>query len=99
MLTKKPTVAVTRERYVDYQRNAVHFAAAAASEVHNRRWNAAGVLYVHAAIAWCDAITIYFAGKKSAGSNHPQSAALLAEVVTQDPVGKKVAVAALRSII
>lgn len=39
--------------------------------------NAIGVLVVHAAIAWTDALTIAFGGKKHTGADHEKAADLL----------------------
>ena len=52
-------------------------------------WNAAGVLIVHAAIAYTDAITIKFGGVKSKGEDHMAAMNLLRQVVTLDEQGIK----------
>lgn len=44
-------------------------------------WTAAGVLIVHSAIAYADALTIRLSGQKSAGEDHEDAVALIAEVV------------------
>ncbi len=96
---KKPSVPVDRERYKSYERNAKSFEEEALDAVKAKRWNPAGALYVLATIAWCDAVTVAMGGKKSAGDNHSNAAALLAEIVQTDPVGKKEAVKNFRMII
>jgi hypothetical protein len=44
-------------------------------------WNAAGVLYVHAAIAFADAVSILWGGLKSTGDDHRDAVQLLGEVM------------------
>lgn len=52
-------------------------------------WNAAGVLIVHAAIAYADALTIKVGGVKSGGKDHMGAVDLLKEVVVLDEDGRK----------
>lgn len=52
-------------------------------------WNAAGVLIVHSAIAYSDAICIKYGGVKSQGEDHNQTVMLLKEVVTSSDENKK----------
>jgi hypothetical protein len=44
-------------------------------------WTAAGLLIVHSAIAYTDALCIQQSGQKSSGDNHEDAVALLDEVV------------------
>jgi hypothetical protein len=44
-------------------------------------WTAAGVLIVHAAIAYADALSIKLSGQKSAGEDHEDAVTLIDEVV------------------
>ncbi len=44
-------------------------------------WNAAGVLIVHAAIAYGDAVTIKYGGVKSRGDDHQELVNLLDKIV------------------
>ncbi len=52
-------------------------------------WNVAGVLIVHAAIAFTDALTVKIGGVKSGGEDHYQAGQLVQEVVALDPEGKR----------
>ncbi len=61
-------------------------------------WNAAGVLIVHAAIAFADAVTIKIGGVKSQGENHYDTVALIDELVTPS-ADKQKALNQLRKII
>lgn len=51
-------------------------------------YNAAGVLFVHAAIALADAVTIRFASKKCSGENHYEIISLLNEVMIKNAATK-----------
>ena len=46
-------------------------------------WTAAGVLIVHAAIAYSDALCIRSAGEKSSGENHEDALTLMDQVVPE----------------
>lgn len=52
-------------------------------------YNAAGVLYIHSAIAYADAITIKLGSIKSSGDNHYQVIHLLESVVPPNRADKK----------
>jgi hypothetical protein len=51
-------------------------------------WNAAGVLIVHSAIAYGDAITIKFGGFKSKGEDHQALVNLIESITAQSPKKK-----------
>ena len=51
-------------------------------------WNAAGVLIIHAAIAYTDALTIKIGGVKSQGDDHMAVVDLVREVVELDNSGE-----------
>jgi hypothetical protein len=68
---------------------AENFANAAVVATEFEYWNAAGVLLVHAAIAFADAVTVKVGGVKSAGADHMLAADLLETVVAVDAEGKK----------
>lgn len=51
-------------------------------------WNAAGVLIVHAAIAYTDALTIKFGGVRSKGEEHMAAVELLRQVMALDVEGQ-----------
>ena len=52
-------------------------------------WNAAGVLIVHSAIAFTDALTVKIGGVKSRGDDHYQVGRLVQEVIALDLSGKR----------
>jgi len=52
-------------------------------------WNAAGVLIVHSAIAFTDALTVKIGGVKSRSDDHYQTGQLVQEVFALDADGKR----------
>lgn len=74
---------VDRARYREYYSVAEHFFVAAKDSLDLGDWTAAGVLIVHAAIAYADALCIRSAGEKSSGENHEDALSLLDQVVPE----------------
>jgi hypothetical protein len=74
-----------------------HFRDAAADSMELEYWTAAGVLIVHAAIAYADALSIQQAGVRSSSDNHDEAAVLLDESVAASE-GKVEAIQQLRRI-
>lgn len=72
---------VPRNRTTQYQKVAEHFFVAAKDALQLEYWTAAGVLIVHSAIAYADALCVKQSGQKSSGENHEDAVALLEEVV------------------
>jgi len=90
--------SVARHRFREYQKVADHFYEAAQDSMELDYWTAAGVLIVHSAIAYTDALCIKLSGVKSVGENHEESIALLESVVAESE-GKSKAINQLRRII
>lgn len=63
---------------------AVQFLKAAGLASEHDYWNAAGLLIVHAAIAYADAVSIRLAGMKSTSENHHDAVQLLAEAAARE---------------
>ncbi len=74
--------SVDRSRAKGYLDVAENFFRAAGMAREFEYWNAAGVLIVHAAIAFADALTIRFGAVKSQGEDHHDTIALLAELLS-----------------
>ena len=91
-------VSVHRTKAADYGTVAESFYMGAEVAAEFGYWNAAGVLYVHAAIALTDAISIKLGGVRCRGEDHHEAIALLDEVVTPT-VEKQKALNQLRTII
>lgn len=89
---------VERSRFRDYERVADHFFEAARDAMDLGYWTAAGVLIVHSAIAYADALCIQQSGVRSAADDHEEAVAMLEQAL---PSGEDVskAVQQLRRII
>jgi|ERR1044071_3207693 hypothetical protein len=79
--------SVSRSKESNYRMVAENFYAGAEAAKAYEYWNAAGVLIVHAAIAYTDAITIKVGGVKSRGEGHMETADLLKDTVELDESG------------
>ncbi len=90
--------AVDRLRYQDYKKAAEHFYEATEVAMEYSYWTAAGVLIVHSAIAYADAISIKLSGQKSSSTNHEDAIALVNDAVA-DGETKRTAINQLRRII
>lgn len=83
--------SVARSRSGDYVKVAENFYEGGRLAREFEYWNAAGVLAIHAAIAYADAITIKVGGVKSSGDDHMAAIDLLRQVVALDEAGHRAA--------
>ena len=84
-MTKR--VSVQRPKASDYSSVARSFYDGANAAKEFEYWNAAGVLIVHAAIAYTDALTIKYGGVRSKGEEHMAAVELLRQVMALDVDG------------
>ena len=98
MVKRRGRKSIPRHRFLEYQNVAEHFYEAAKDSMELEYWTAAGVLIVHSAIAFADALSIKLAGVKSVGENH-EDAVVLVENAVADGEGKTRAINQLRRII
>ncbi len=84
-LTKR--VSVPKSKSSDYAMVGDNFYKGAEVAREFEYWNAAGLLIVHAAIAYTDALTIKFGGVKSKGEDHMAAVELLRQVIALDEKG------------
>lgn len=94
--TKRATI--DRARFTNYISVADSFFKGAELARQHEYWNAAGVLIVHAAIAYADAIAIKLGGVKSQSEQHQEAVDLLSELVAEGEESKR-ALNQLRRII
>lgn len=99
MVKRKKIRAEARTRAADYLRVADDFAGGADTAMEFDYPNAAGVLYVHAAIAYADAVCIALSGKKSSSEDHEDVADLLQDVLPVGDPNDKDALNAVRRVI
>ena len=58
-----------------------------------KRWNAVGLNGIHCVISCCDALTVYFLGKRSAGERHEEVVKLLQQIgdIDKKVINQKIA--------
>jgi len=98
MAERRGRKSIARQRFREYHKVADHFYEAAKDSMKLDYWTAAGVLIVHSAIAYTDALCIKLSGVKSVGENHEDSVTLVESVVAESE-GKSKAINQLRRII
>lgn len=98
MAKERGKKSIPKHRYKDYQNVAEHFYNAAKDSIDLEYYTAAGVIIVHSAIAYTDALCIKLAGVKSIGEDH-DNAILLVEKVVADSEEKVKAINQLHRII
>jgi len=84
MTTKFKTRDVKKSSYVNYLKRAEECFHAAKTSFEAQEWNAATINSIHACIAGCDAMCVYFLGNRHAGENHNEAAALFKTIKVDD---------------
>ncbi len=84
MAKKTQRTKVDPSQSASFRSMAVQFLKAAGLARQHDYWNAAGLLIVHAAIAYADAVAIRLAGVKSTSDNHQDAVQLLAEAAARE---------------
>jgi uncharacterized protein (UPF0332 family) len=72
MAPKPATRDVQKSLYVNFLKRAEECMHAAQTSFSNQEWNAATINVIHSCIAACDAMCVYFLGKRHAGENHEE---------------------------
>lgn len=98
MAERRGRKSVPRHRFKEYQNVADHFYEAAKDSIELEYYTAAGVLIVHSAIAYTDALCIRLSGVKSVGENHDDAITLVESAVAESEEKAK-AINQLRRII
>jgi HEPN domain-containing protein len=80
MNPKIRTREVARNLYTNYLKRSDECLKAAESSLLKGDWNAAAICAIHACISACDALCIYFLGRRNSGANH-NDAVLLLEMI------------------
>ncbi len=89
MSRKTIRAKVDNAKWIDFERVAESFFGGAEVAREYEYWNATGVLIVHSAIAYADAMCIKFRGEKSQGEDHNQAVILLKEILAANDENKK----------
>lgn len=98
MSSKSPKKKIEPARYLDFLEVAKNFYEGAKVASEYSYYNAAGVLIVHSAIAYSDAISIKNKGIKIQGDNHYEIISLLDDLIVPSEKKKK-AIIQLKHII
>jgi uncharacterized protein (UPF0332 family) len=84
MSPKFRTRDVAKSLYTNYLRRAEECLHAAKNSFAIQEWNAATINAIHSCIAACDAMCVYFLGKRHAGENHNDAVGLLKTIKPDD---------------
>lgn len=84
MAKRRGRKSIPRNNYLKYKNVAEHFYDAADDLIDLEDWTAAGVIIVHSAIAFTDALCIKLAGVKSVGEDHEEAINLLESTVAEN---------------
>ena len=72
-MTPKPTTRdVQKSLYINFLKKAEECFHAAKSSFTAEEWNASAINAIHSSISACDAMCVYFLGKRHAGENHDE---------------------------
>ncbi|MEW6193847.1 MAG: hypothetical protein AB1521_01655 [Bacteroidota bacterium] len=89
MTSKSPRKKIEAYRYKDFIEVARNFYEGAKIATEYSYYNAAGLLIVHSAIAYSDAISIKYKGIKIQGENHYEIISLLDDLIPFTDAKKK----------
>lgn len=89
MVKTRGKKSISKHKFKDYKNVAEHFYNAAKDSIELEYFTAAGVLIVHSAIAFTDALCIKLAGVKSVGEDHEDAIILIEKIVADSEEKKK----------
>ncbi|MBI5196571.1 MAG: HEPN domain-containing protein [Nitrospirae bacterium] len=84
MTPKFKTRDVAKSLYTNYLKRAEECLHAAKISFDHSEWNAATINAIHSCIAGCDAMCVYFLGKRNAGENHNDAITLFKTIRVDD---------------
>lgn len=76
MTPKFKTKDVSKSVYVNYLKRAKECFHASENSLKSQEWNASAINSIHCSIAACDAMCVYFLGKRHSGESHNDSTVL-----------------------
>lgn len=80
MTSKFRTKDLAKSTYVNYLQKAEECLHAAQNSFNSEEWNAAAINAIHSCISACDAMCVYFLGKRHSGENHNEAAKLFQSI-------------------
>ena len=84
MVAKFTTRDVQKSLYVNFLKRAEECLHAARNSFSIQEWNAVAINAIHCCIAACDAMCVYFLGKRHAGDDHEEAANLFMTIKDSD---------------
>lgn len=84
MTRRFKTRDVSKSLYANYLKRAEECLHAAQNSFAIKEWNAATINAIHSCIAACDAICVYFLGKRHAGESHGDAVYLFKTIKVDD---------------
>jgi len=84
MVTKLKTNDVEKSLYVNYLERAEQCIRAAETSFLNQDWTAATINAIHCCISACDAVCVYFLGKRYAGDDHANAVKFFRGIKSND---------------
>jgi len=76
IMPKLKTRDVSKSLYVNYIKRAEECLHAAKNSFNKQEWNASTINAIHCCIAVCDAMCVYFLGKRHIGESHSEAVTL-----------------------
>ena len=86
MTSKFKTRDVPKAAYANYLKKAEECLHAARSSVDTEEWNAAAINAIHCCISTCDAMCVYFLGKRHFGEDHNDAAKLFKSIKENEEI-------------
>jgi uncharacterized protein (UPF0332 family) len=80
MVSRPATRDVQKTLYVNFLKRAEECAHAARNSFADQEWNASAINAIHSCIAACDAMCVYYLGKRHAGDNHDDAVNLFTAI-------------------
>jgi uncharacterized protein (UPF0332 family) len=84
MTPKFNTRDVNKSLYANYLKRAEECLYAARDSFEAEKWNASAINAIHSCIAACDAMCVYFLGKRHSGDSHNDAIRLLKTIREND---------------
>ena len=84
MTTKMKTSDVEKSLYVNYLERAEQCIRAAETSFSKEDWTASTITAIHCCIAACDAMCVYFLGRRYAGEDHANAIKLFITIKPDD---------------
>lgn len=84
MTPKRKTKNVSKADFANYLKKSEECLHAAQYSLQKEEWNSSAISAIHSCISACDAICVYYLGKRHSGENHNDAAALFKSIKHTD---------------